>query len=226
LPHQSFLLCFLFGVEEWRALRCVLAVCDGMQVVLEWWENRGIYFPKTWSGFWLIYLIPTMSEWNGQTSQVSLSLRNSDEAAKHSRPFKFPSHCCYTMISFIHLWSIKSQHTVSASAGSISMGGTNDVLPNSVYPFPFTIKGHRGAKFVHTVHEKGGGILKLWTMSNCVCLSTKSVPEKGPSEHVSTPYERSVSCPKWKGRMEIPLKIELYIFLGISIWKSSKHLTT
>lgn len=104
------------------------------------------YFPKTWSRVWLIYLILTASEWNGQTSQVSLSLRNSNKPAKNSLPFKSPSHCSWRMMSFMALQSIKSQHILSAMTGSISMGDTNDSPPNSVYPFPSTIKRHGGAK--------------------------------------------------------------------------------
>lgn len=107
------------------------------------------------------------------------------------------------------------------------MSGTTDSPPNSVCPFLYTTKRPGGAKavslYTQGLHKRG--ILQFWTMSNCVCLSTGAVPEKGPSQRVSALFERSVSCPKWKDRIEIPLKIDLYIFLGVSIWKISKYLT-
>lgn len=107
------------------------------------------------------------------------------------------------------------------------VSGTTDSPPNSVYPFFYNLKRHGRAKVVnlYTPCLDRRGILQPWTMSNWVCLSTKLVPEEGPSQHVSTLSERSVSCPKWKERREIPLKIDLYIFSGVPIWKISRHLT-
>ena len=222
----------VFIVLRWVLTTLIEAEVCRVQLLLNVQQTNRLTFQKDEVKPWLTHPIQVSGVWNNQTLSCILGISpvNLDQRSNHSLPCSCPSQRLCKMMRFTHLGSVNSWHTICVGIGCFPVSGINDTYILKIQFTWGTSKALRGTKeprcsVWYACFLEKGAILQFWIMSNCICLSSKLVPEKDTSGYVNTPCKRTASCPAWRERMKFSLWIVLYTFFGVSIWNISKYVT-